>query len=95
MSNEGVKVVATLGNAASKEHQFKRYRVMLIGVVLDSETGIAMQPIRADIRTVAADYFTVEPAGAITFWVRSEDRERSSLIIAFGAAMWKSVEMTG
>ncbi len=28
---------------------------------------------------IASDYFTVEPSGAVTFWIRSPDGERSAL----------------
>lgn len=47
------------------------------------------------IRTVAADYFTIEPSGAISFWVRVrvDGNTKSSLILAVGAGHWKEVEM--
>jgi hypothetical protein len=46
-----------------------------------------------DETRLVADYFTVEPSGAATFWIRSPDGERSSLIVAYGAGVWRSIEM--
>ena len=55
------------------------------------EPRVSRQTWRSMI--LAADYFTVEPSGAVTFWIRSEDRERSALIAAFGRDEWKSIEL--
>jgi len=50
-------------------------------------------PSEARGKLLAADYFTCEPSGAVTFWVRSPDGERSALIAAYGRNEWKSVEL--
>lgn len=42
---------------------------------------------------IACDYFTVEPSGAVTFWVRSPDGERSALIAAYGTDEWHSITL--
>jgi hypothetical protein len=49
-------------------------------------------PAHVQIR-VLADYCTVEPSGAATFWIRSPDGMRSALVMAISKDDWIRIEL--